>query len=84
MTPKEDKDSISLYKPTDEFNMIKRPEFLQHTLPDKYNIDYVIKLILILLDQIDKQKLSPQNLQWTLRHSLEKLLGFLEVEKNQI
>jgi hypothetical protein len=55
-----------------------------HLNKEKYNIDFVINMIKTLIDQIDRHKLNPNDLAFSLTHSLKRLLGNLEVEKDQL
>lgn len=62
----------------------KMNSFLQYSLPKgKYDINYVINLLRIILDQCHKMKGSPRDLQFTLWISVQKLLSMLEVERDQ-
>lgn len=60
-----------------------KPPFLRHTLPDIYDINYVITLLKVILEQVEAQKFNPRDLQMTLNHSIKQLLGFLIVERDQ-
>jgi len=46
----------------------------------EYNRDYVIALLKSLLNQIHAMRFSPQHLQLTLQHSIQKLLADIEME----
>lgn len=63
----------------------ERNEFFQHSLPKgKYNIHYTINLLRILLDQIEKIKMNPRDIAFTLSSSIKRLLAMLEVESEQM
>jgi hypothetical protein len=49
-----------------------------------YDINYIINFCHILIGEIDKHKMHPKDLAFTLTHSLRKMLAHLEVEKDQI
>ena len=75
----------STFYPLTRSQPIKRDKslFLWHTLPDIYDINYVITLLRVILDQVEAQKFNPKDLQMTLNHSIKQLLGFLIVERDQ-
>lgn len=49
----------------------------------KYDINYVIKILQIILEQCEIMRFSPRDLQFTLSQSLKRLLAMLIVERNQ-
>lgn len=55
-----------------------------YVLKDNYNIDYVINILKTLLVQIEKNKLNPNMLSFTLTDSIGRLLAYLEVEKGRM
>lgn len=59
----------------------QRNEPAQYALPKgNYSKQYVIALLKTLLSQIHQLRLSPQHLQMTLQHSIQKLLVDIEME----
>lgn len=50
----------------------------------KYDINYVINLLKIILQKCEQMKMNPKDLQFTLRTSTEKLLAMIEVERDQL
>jgi|ERR1700690_3157831 hypothetical protein len=50
---------------------------------NKYDIEYVITLLKFILDQCEEMKMNPRELQFSLVHSLKKMIAMLEVEKDQ-
>jgi hypothetical protein len=49
----------------------------------KYDIDYVINLLKIIMQKCEQMKMNPKDLQFTLWTSTQKLLSMLEVERDQ-
>ena len=49
----------------------------------KYNIDFVISMIKTLIDHVERNKMNPQDLAFSLNHSLKRLLANLQVDKDQ-
>lgn len=63
----------------------KGNEFLRYTLPKgRYDINYSIQLLSIILEKCEQEKMSPRDLQFSLCHSIKKLLAMLEVERNDM
>ena len=59
-------------------------EFLHHTLKKgQYDINYTITVLRIILDKCHSMRMRPQELQFTLTQSIQRLLAMLEVEKMQ-
>jgi hypothetical protein len=50
---------------------------------EKIDIGYVIRLITVLMQEIEKHKWDARNLALTLNHSLIRLLAYLEVKRDQ-
>lgn len=64
-------------KPLDDTN-----EFLRHTLQKgKYDIDYVISLLNILIQECNHHQLNRHDLPMSLRVSCQKLIANLQTEK---
>lgn len=60
-------------------------QYLGHCLiKGKYDINYVITLLRIIMDQCYAMRLNPRDLQFTLWTSTQKLLAMLEVERDQL
>lgn len=61
----------------------ERHEFLRYSLPKgKYDINFVIQLLHIILDQADKNLLSPRDFHFSMKESCKRMLAMLEVEKD--
>lgn len=59
-------------------------EFLHHTLKKgQYDINYTITVLRIILDKCQSMRMNPQELQFTLTQSIQRLLAMLEVERIQ-
>lgn len=67
--------------------MLPEPEpiiFMKRTIPQgKYDINYVITLLRIILDKCNEMRMQPRDFQFTLQQSLLSLIGMLEVERDQ-
>jgi hypothetical protein len=55
-----------------------------HSLPKgQYDINYVIRLLRIIVDQVEKQKMNPSNIAFSLTESCKRLIAHLETERDQ-
>jgi hypothetical protein len=60
----------------------KTTEFLNHRLKKgKYDIDFLINVLMIIRDKNKQSWTNPQQFRFTLDKSLDSLIRFLEVEK---
>ncbi len=58
--------------------------FMKRTIPmGKYDINYVIMLLRVILDKCNDMRHNPHDFQFTLQQSLLSLIGMLEVERDQ-
>lgn len=65
-------------------NEIVPVEFMKRTIHmGKYDINYVIGVLRIILDKCNEMRHKPQDFQFTLQQSLLSLIGMLEVERDQ-
>ena len=58
--------------------------YIGHSLAKgKYDINYIINLLKIIMTKCEEMKHNPRDLQFTLWTSTQKLLAMLEVERDQ-
>jgi hypothetical protein len=63
---------------------LKANRYCDHYLEKgKYDIDYVINLLKIIMQKCEQMRMNPKDLQFTLWTSTQKLLSMLEVERDQ-
>lgn len=59
-------------------------KFYGHSLEKgKYDINYVINILKIIVEKCEQLKMRPQDLAFTLTESCKRLIAMLEVEKMQ-
>ena len=67
--------SIEVYK--------ESPKFYEHTLQHgHYDINYVIKLLRVIEEKCHQYRMSPNDLRFSLQQSCQKLINFLEIERD--
>lgn len=59
------------------------PKFCDNMLQHgKYDIHYVIKLLRVIEEKCHQYRLSPHDLRFSLQQSCQKLINFLEIERD--
>lgn len=57
--------------------------FRKHLPKGKYDIHFVIQLLMVIHDKIESMKMNPKDIAFTMCDSLKRLIANLEVEKQQ-
>ncbi len=62
----------------------ERHELFKYSLPKgKYDINFVINMLRIIVEQCDKMKMTPRDIHFSLTQSIKRLIAMLEVERMQ-